>query len=391
MNFKLDSKKIPEKVGIFTLMAVLIFGCATSPKLTQTPVVKPTKTNAPSTPHIVENGSPPVETFSLQDANKILPEDVLQEVSFGGQGGGSDKKMCGDPSKTYLEPTLEFAPVKVEWLDHPGGIAICGWGANELVSLTITYPDGSISKETLESFDSEGITATFYDAPIPSVNDQIGTYYYLFEGESGEINHNINVYIPAEPRLYYLYTDKTIYGLYLYGFSPNERVRLLVYASPSDKLLSKSLTAWSEYNVDSDGQLIIKIANELSGNYLAVGDLSGVNRNSGYESLAVTAFSSNATSCNASLPSRLQIGEYAYVATDPPLKQRVRDDAKTSSTILGLIPPGYSMKVMEGPICAEGWAWWKVQAIEDPKLIGWTSEGDDIYWLIPCNSISSCP
>lgn len=301
--------------------------------------------------------------------------------------------MCGDPAKIYSKPTLAFAPVKAEWLDHAGGIAICGWRADEIVSLTITFPDGSISRETLEAYNTEGTAATFYDTPIPSMNDQIGTYFYLFEGESGKVSHSINVYIPTEPRLYYLYNEKILDALFLYGFSPNERVRLLVYTSSSDKPLSSSLTAWSEYYVDKKGQLIIKIANGLSGNYFAIGDISGVNRNSGYDSLAVTtsSSSSNTTSCNNSLPSRLQVGEYAYVATDPPLRQRVREKAKTSSSIVGLIPPGNPMKILDGPKCADGWAWWKVQSIEDPKLIGWTSEGDDVYWLIPCNSLSSCP
>jgi len=392
MNLRLNSKKTLRKLGFSLFLAVLLFGCATSPKLPQTPVVKPTKTSAPSTPHIVENDSPPVENFSLQDANKILPQDVLQEVSFGGQGGGDDTTMCDDTTKIYSKPTLVSASVEAEWLNHAGGIGICGWREDEIVSLTITFPDGSISRETLEAYDTDGTAATFYDTPIPSVNDQIGTYFYLFEGESGKVSHSINVYIPTEPRLYYLYKEKTLEAFFLYGYSPNERVRLLVYGSPSDKPLSASLTAWSEYYVDRNGQLIIKIANGFSGSYFAVGDISGVNRNSGYDSLAVTiSSSSNATSCNSNILSRLQVGEYAYVATDPPLKQRVREKAKTSSSIVGLIPPGNSMKILDGPKCADGWAWWKVQSIEDPKLVGWTSEGDEVYWLIPCDSLSSCP
>ena len=201
MNLQLNSKTTFEKVGIFTLLAILLFGCATSPTPTKTPTVKPTSIKVSPMPETVNNDLPLIEVFSIQDANKIPPEDVLQEVSFGGQGGGDDTKMCDALTKIYSKPTLASASVKAEWLDHAGGIGICGWRANETVSLTITFPDGSISRETLEAYNTEGTAATFYDTPLPSVNDQVGTYFYLFEGESGKVSHSINVYIPNEPRL----------------------------------------------------------------------------------------------------------------------------------------------------------------------------------------------
>lgn len=96
-------------------------------------------------------------------------------------------------------------------------------------------------------------------------------------------------------------------------------------------------------------------------------------------------------SCPKALPSRLVVGEYAYVATDPPLDNRVRKKAGTDYPIIGYIETGNAMKILDGPKCANNWAWWKVQSINKPDLIGWTSEGDDVYWLIPCSSLSSCP
>jgi hypothetical protein len=97
------------------------------------------------------------------------------------------------------------------------------------------------------------------------------------------------------------------------------------------------------------------------------------------------------TSCPNALSSRIEIGKYAYVATDPPLNNRVRENAGRSYAVIGHILTGNAMKILDGPKCADNWAWWKVQSINEPSLVGWTSEGDDVYWLIPCDSLDSCP
>jgi hypothetical protein len=51
----------------------------------------------------------------------------------------------------------------------------------------------------------------------------------------------------------------TKYKLILYNFRPNEEVRLLCYSNNSfdDKWIF-SLDAWSEFQVQSDGQLILE-------------------------------------------------------------------------------------------------------------------------------------
>ena len=41
------------------------------------------------------------------------------------------------------------------------------------------------------------------------------------------------------------------------------------------------------------------------------------------------------------------------------------------------------MRILEGPVCANKWVWWKVRSLKS-GLEGWTSEGDkDKYWLVP--------
>jgi len=86
--------------------------------------------------------------------------------------------------------------------------------------------------------------------------------------------------------------------------------------------------------------------------------------------------------CQAAYPTRLHKGERAIVTGNPPLPNRLRSEPGLKGNILGEIPPGHKMLLLEGPACANNWWWWKVQA-EDGQ-IGWTAEGDrENYWLAP--------
>lgn len=86
----------------------------------------------------------------------------------------------------------------------------------------------------------------------------------------------------------------------------------------------------------------------------------------------------------------LRVGLFAYVNPDPPLPNNVRSDAGQNYDLIGDIPPGQAMKILDGPKCADGWVWWKIQTLEN-ELEGWTAEGDqESYWLIPCASEKEC-
>ena len=97
-----------------------------------------------------------------------------------------------------------------------------------------------------------------------------------------------------------------------------------------------------------------------------------------------------ALSCGASLVSRLAVGKYAYVNLTPPLPNRVREGAGKAYGVVARIQPGQVVKVVDGPVCADGWVWWKVKA-ENGEVIGWTAEGDaHDYWLVPCPGAGKC-
>lgn len=87
--------------------------------------------------------------------------------------------------------------------------------------------------------------------------------------------------------------------------------------------------------------------------------------------------------CEGSYPSHIHAGFGAMVNPEPPIPNRVRVEPNKNSKLLGEINPGEKIRVTEGPVCTEGWVWWKVDA-RNGSLIGWTAEGDgQDYWLIP--------
>jgi uncharacterized protein YraI len=78
---------------------------------------------------------------------------------------------------------------------------------------------------------------------------------------------------------------------------------------------------------------------------------------------------------------RLTVGEWARVASGS--ANNLRDQPTTSGAVVGRIPPGDIMQVVDGPRCADGYAWWQVRY---GMQTGWTAEGNPtrgVYWLEP--------
>jgi serine/threonine protein kinase len=87
--------------------------------------------------------------------------------------------------------------------------------------------------------------------------------------------------------------------------------------------------------------------------------------------------------CAGLYPSRLHVGDRAYVSFSPPLANNVRKNPSLNAQLLGKIQPGEEVEILKGPDCNDNMVWWRVQAA-DSSLVGWTSEGDrEHYWLVP--------
>ncbi|MCI0553330.1 MAG: hypothetical protein L0287_20465 [Anaerolineae bacterium] len=79
---------------------------------------------------------------------------------------------------------------------------------------------------------------------------------------------------------------------------------------------------------------------------------------------------------------RLKVGQEAKVSEDDSLTNRVRLGPGTNEPMVALLYPGTIVKLIEGPICADGVIFWKVGSY--PTGIGWTAEGDGRkYFLEP--------
>jgi hypothetical protein len=94
--------------------------------------------------------------------------------------------------------------------------------------------------------------------------------------------------------------------------------------------------------------------------------------------------------CVNALPERLHVNGFAYLDPDPPIPNNLRREAGKGNDLVGEIQPGETMKILEGPQCADGWVWWKVRTFGS-ELTGWTAEGSlEEYWLVPCPSRKEC-
>ncbi len=102
-----------------------------------------------------------------------------------------------------------------------------------------------------------------------------------------------------------------------------------------------------------------------------------------------TVFGQNdgAATCPNSLPPQMVVGENGRLIPGPGLKNRIRQQATTSSDQVGTISEGDVFIVLDGPECADGYAWWQ---IDFDGVVGWTVQGDSQgYWIEPLISTTS--
>lgn len=95
----------------------------------------------------------------------------------------------------------------------------------------------------------------------------------------------------------------------------------------------------------------------------------------------VEPYSGGAYTCPGFVASRLLPGGYGAVTSYPPYPNTLRGSYSFSGSRIGQIPVGGVFTVLQGPVCAEGTAWWLVNYA---GVVGWTAEGQgSTYWLEP--------
>ena len=109
-------------------------------------------------------------------------------------------------------------------------------------------------------------------------------------------------------------------------------------ASPSDAAASSRLGI--------NPQVLMKLADNVSGEELPIADF-------------------------ANPLAQLQENDFAFVTADS-ANLKLYAGACVESPILAQLQPGTQVTVLDGPIAAEGFAWWRVRRSE---LTGWVIEG----------------
>jgi len=90
--------------------------------------------------------------------------------------------------------------------------------------------------------------------------------------------------------------------------------------------------------------------------------------------------------CVGAPTTQLDVGMSVVVLKDDPTPLRIRDSAGTRGKILAQVQPGTEFTVIEGPICADKFVWWKLVS-KDGKVLGWAAEGDlQHYYFGPATS-----
>jgi hypothetical protein len=85
---------------------------------------------------------------------------------------------------------------------------------------------------------------------------------------------------------------------------------------------------------------------------------------------------------NCPLSPQLVVGGYGQVTEGD--ANNLRDQASRSGNLIGEIPGGESFAVLEGPVCADGFNWWRV---DYNGLQGWTVEGSGSdYFVLPIDA-----
>lgn len=90
------------------------------------------------------------------------------------------------------------------------------------------------------------------------------------------------------------------------------------------------------------------------------------------------------------LTPRLSLGYTGWItAGEPNVLRDLPGRNASGSHVIGQVPGATSVRVLEGPVCADGIYWWYVS---DGVQFGWTAEGENnTYWMVPvaCGGLSS--
>lgn len=419
---KLFKKSFAIPKLFFSIIVIVTFACSLSVPSTTQPTITPEADIELQTPTLASEletpislSLPPVQIFSIDNADTVPPENIFEEVSFAISGGGGGPGECPyhDPSSPTIGLDTDNRIILDEGETELIKFTVCGWEFDEKINVMIKTPSGT------EVNDSIMATRPYFsnnpnDAMSFAVTDfeylldagEYGKYEFAFEGKSGFIKNVVTVISP-DLKMSYLQdnTGSNQHNFYIQGLSPNEEVRIVLYRNVTpdepeynDNENKYKFVASSRFISNPNGELLIQIdLKSLTYAKLAVvGNLSGlipfrdglVNVEKIYSNGSCVP---DAWVYPHVIPTRLDVGDFAYISLNSPQVNNLRSDAGKSNVSIDKIYPGEVIEIVGGPICIEGVNWWQVEG-KDRNFEGWTSEGEGEYWLVPCSPKNqACP
>lgn len=316
-------------------------------------------------PILFTPGPQPFE-FILDNANRTIPANIINELTYantGGGGGGSCMASGPSPRAESYRPLYQRMERVIFF--------VCGYSKEEPLEQMAIFPDGrSVPIQSIRIEESYRILNWLIPVDAPS-----GTYHLVISGSAGVIDLAVQVIAPIGAKMIYL-PDESLYVLH--NFQAGEKVKLVYYQQSAWQKtgLIDRLAGWQEVQVDSNGQRKLKITymNQSGRDKLiAVGDQSG-------EAHASRSFYPilKQPDCTGAPRQSLILGQWGllrYDVTELPLREEPGVASRVTANLERYTQAGQpDFLVLEGPVCRESRIWWRVMGYRGES--GWIAESD---------------
>ncbi|MFN8412816.1 MAG: hypothetical protein U0Z26_10545 [Anaerolineales bacterium] len=237
-----------KKAFFLSLLGIITLSCG---------LLQPEQTPTATEVNNVEEQTPftqegiPVQEFSLDSVDAILPEDVQIEISYAPHGGPDDTSYCIDENSNpviYSEPTIVSNPIDSELMIRSEMI-ICGWQDRENLKGEIRYPDDRKKTYELTAGDDGSVVLAF----APNLDDPEGVYTYSISNGDTTLQSNAYFYVPRVPRLYYLNENQILF----HNFPSHEPVQLIIFSNYSGG--DQEADGGMNFVIGNTGELVVTI------------------------------------------------------------------------------------------------------------------------------------
>jgi hypothetical protein len=260
---------------------------------------------------------------------------------------------------------------------------VCGVNPGDNLQLRVVYPNGreaTISDTAYADWLGRGEYLFEFH---PTLEDPTGNYRFYASGPTGSASQVYSFIRPVQPRVYWPGDGR----LLLVNYRPGEKVRVVAYTN-------WTFNGWQEFTIDRSGRLelrtdfptntVIVISRNTPDNPMAVfNDLGVYMIGKAIDSITGVSSPSDETQpaadCNAPQPAHLGVGGGAYVVADD---LTIYKSPSRGAPVVRRIDSQARMTVVDGPVCAEGFLWWRV--VTPKGYDGWIIEGDaNGYYVNP--------